>query len=126
LRIIEEGDLGAGDDVELIRRDSGGVTVRALLGLTDLDEWDPHLAARAAEIDALPPNWRQDVLALLHNWSDRNSRLGCSNGMHLRSDVRMIRSPIGWERMRFVLRSCETRNCYATPERFQKSFPDSM
>jgi MOSC domain-containing protein YiiM len=65
-RVIEEGDLGAGDEATLIHRDPAGVTIRALLGMTDLGESNPELAARAVNLDALPPNWRCDVTALLH------------------------------------------------------------
>jgi MOSC domain-containing protein YiiM len=67
LRIIEEGEVGAGDTVEWVQRDPNGVTVRALLGLTDLNEVNPALAARAVQVEALPPNWRDDVAALLRN-----------------------------------------------------------
>jgi MOSC domain-containing protein YiiM len=65
LRLVEEGELGAGDSIEFIRRDPQGVTVRALLGLTDLKEINPALAARALLADGLPPNWRDDVAALV-------------------------------------------------------------
>ena len=67
LRIVEDGDLGAGDEVEWIRRDANRVTIRALLGLAELGEWDRDLAARVVQIEALPPNWRQDIVALLEN-----------------------------------------------------------
>jgi len=65
LRIVEEGELGAGDEVEFVRRDPNRVSVRALLGLTDLNEINPDLAARAVNLEALPPSWRDDVAALL-------------------------------------------------------------
>lgn len=65
LRVEEEGELGAGDDVEIVRRNPNGVTVRQLLGLTDLNEHDPDLARRAAKLEALPPSWREDVTAVL-------------------------------------------------------------
>ena len=67
LRVVEEGALGAGDAVQLIQRDDNGVTVRALLGLTDLDEFNADLAARALRVAALPPSWRDDVTTLLKN-----------------------------------------------------------
>lgn len=67
LRLVEEGDLGAGDEATLIHRNPAGVTIRALLGMTDLGESNPELAARAVNLDALPPSWRSDVAALLQN-----------------------------------------------------------
>lgn len=66
-RVAEEGDVGAGDDIQIIRRDPNNVTVRGLLGLTDLKESNPELAARALHVEALPPNWREDVAALLRS-----------------------------------------------------------
>jgi len=65
LRVVEEGELGAGDKIEFVRRDPQGVTVRGLLGLTDLNEANPELAKRAMLAAGLPPSWRDDVAALL-------------------------------------------------------------
>jgi len=67
LRIVEEGELGAGDAIEFVSRDPQRITVRGLLGLTDLKEINPDLAARAMRVDALPFSWREDVAALLRN-----------------------------------------------------------
>jgi MOSC domain-containing protein YiiM len=66
LRVVEEGELAAGDEIEFVQRDPNGVSVRGLLGLTDLGEINPELAARAFKVQALPPNWRDDVAALLN------------------------------------------------------------
>lgn len=65
LRIVEEGELGAGDAIQFIRRDPQRVTVRGLLGLTDLKEINPELAKRALLAEGLPPSWLDDVAALL-------------------------------------------------------------
>jgi MOSC domain-containing protein YiiM len=65
LRIVEEGELRAGDAIEFVHRDPQQVSVRALLGLTDLNEINPALAARALHADGLPSSWREDVAALL-------------------------------------------------------------
>jgi MOSC domain-containing protein YiiM len=65
LRIVEEGELCAGDAIEFIHRDPQRVTVRGLLGLTDLKEINPALAERALLAEGLPPSWREDVAALL-------------------------------------------------------------
>ena len=67
LRVVEEGELAAGDVIEFVHRDPQRVTVRGLLGITDLKEINPDLAARAFRVEALPPNWREDVAALLDN-----------------------------------------------------------
>jgi MOSC domain-containing protein YiiM len=65
LRVAHEGDVAGGDEIKLVSRDPNEVTVRALLGLTDLNESPPGLAERAMKLDALPPSWRDDVAALL-------------------------------------------------------------
>lgn len=67
LRIVEEGELGADDAIEFLHRDPQRVTVRGLLSLTDLKEINLDLAARAMQVEALPPSWREDVAALLRN-----------------------------------------------------------
>jgi MOSC domain-containing protein YiiM len=67
LRVIQEGELEAGDEVILLQRNPNQVTVRGLLGLTDLNEINRELAARAVTIDAIPPSWREEVAALLRN-----------------------------------------------------------
>jgi len=67
LRIVEEGELGAGDAIEFVSRDPQRVTVRGLLGLTDLKEINSDLAVRAMQVDALPASWREDVATLLRN-----------------------------------------------------------
>ncbi|GAA0271618.1 MOSC domain-containing protein [Cryptosporangium japonicum] len=62
LRIIEEGDLGAGDDVEMVHRPGHGVTIgevfRALTG-------ERSLAARILEAPELPESVRQKAGKML-------------------------------------------------------------
>jgi MOSC domain-containing protein YiiM len=67
LRVVEEGELEAGDEPVLLERERQQVTVRALLGLVRLREFDRELAARALRIEALSPGWREDVAALLES-----------------------------------------------------------
>jgi MOSC domain-containing protein YiiM len=65
LRIIEEGELAAGDEITPVRPDPQHVTVRALLGLAYLNEISPALAAKALQIEALPPLWREEIAEFL-------------------------------------------------------------
>ena len=67
LRIVEEGELGAGDVIEFLHRDPQRVTVRGLLGLTDLKEINLALVKRALLAEGLPPSWLEEVAALLQN-----------------------------------------------------------
>jgi MOSC domain-containing protein YiiM len=66
-RVVQEGDLAAGDEVILLQRDPCQVTVRNVLGLTDLKEFDPELASRALKVQALAPEWREELAALVKN-----------------------------------------------------------
>ncbi len=55
LRVLEEGDVGAGDDVELTHRPEHGITLREMtLALRDRDK-----AAALRAIPRLPHFWRQ-------------------------------------------------------------------
>jgi MOSC domain-containing protein YiiM len=55
LRIVEEGDLGAGDEVEVVGRPEHGVTIALVSDAIMLDE---DLLARTLEADALPGELR--------------------------------------------------------------------
>jgi len=59
LRVLEEGDVGAGDAIELERADPEGMTVREVCHLY---YFDPHNTAdrqRALRIGSLSPGWRE-------------------------------------------------------------------
>jgi MOSC domain-containing protein YiiM len=57
LRIVEEGDVGAGDEVEVIDRPDHGLTVLGLLRTSE--SGDPELIRRALAVDAVPAWWRE-------------------------------------------------------------------
>jgi MOSC domain-containing protein YiiM len=59
LAIIEEGEIGAGDRIEVVSRPSHHVTV-GLIALTYLRE--RHRLHELLEADALPLNWREWIL----------------------------------------------------------------
>jgi MOSC domain-containing protein YiiM len=56
LRIVEEGELGAGDAVEIVERPSHDVTIRLVADAVLLD---PSLRPRAADAPALPEDMRE-------------------------------------------------------------------
>jgi len=64
-RVVTEGEVGAGDAIERLHRDPQGVSVRALLGLVQLDSRDADVARRALAVAALTPSWREDVVELV-------------------------------------------------------------
>lgn len=55
LRVVREGDVGAGDEVTLLSRPAHGMTLREMT----LALRDPDQAARLREIPRLPDFWRQ-------------------------------------------------------------------
>ena len=61
LRVLTEGEVGAGDDIEVIERDPAGITIRAVLGLQRLNEGDAELLRRALAIPSLPPVLKSDL-----------------------------------------------------------------
>ncbi|HEY0172274.1 MAG TPA: MOSC domain-containing protein [Pyrinomonadaceae bacterium] len=56
--VQREGEVGAGDEVEPLGRDGGGVTVADLFRLYVRDSDDGELLRRALAVEALPENWR--------------------------------------------------------------------
>ncbi len=58
LRVLEEGEVGAGDPVERVRTDPGGMTVTEMFSLLYHDKDNIPGAQRALRIDALSPGWR--------------------------------------------------------------------
>ncbi len=58
LRVLEEGEVGAGDSVERVRTDPEGMTVREMFSLLYHDKDTLAGAQRALRIDALSPGWR--------------------------------------------------------------------
>lgn len=55
LRIIEEGDIGAGDGIEVLSRPSHRVTLRYMLACME----DPELAIALRELQGLPSFWQR-------------------------------------------------------------------
>lgn len=60
-RVLKEGQISAGDEVEVIGRDPRAVSVRMVLGMFRLGEGTPEAIERALEIEALVPFVRRDL-----------------------------------------------------------------
>jgi MOSC domain-containing protein YiiM len=60
-----EGEVGVGDEVELIGRDGNGVTVADILRLYVSDGGDVKTLRRAVAVEALPESWRDHFLQQL-------------------------------------------------------------
>jgi ferredoxin-NADP reductase/MOSC domain-containing protein YiiM len=79
LRVLEEGDVGTGDPVELVAAGSPGMTVAEIDALLYLPKPSPALLRRAVEAPALSPGWRasfQDMIRAADTGNAGNAGLG--------------------------------------------------
>lgn len=65
--VQREGEVGAGDEIEFIRRDRHGVTIADILRLYVSDGGDVETLRRAVEVEALPQIWRDHFRQRLTN-----------------------------------------------------------
>jgi MOSC domain-containing protein YiiM len=56
--VIEEGEVGAGDEIALLSKDAAGITVADITRLYISKGKDQDLLRRAAQVEALPLSWR--------------------------------------------------------------------
>jgi MOSC domain-containing protein YiiM len=56
--VLKEGEVGAGDTMELISRDENNITVADITRLYAFDKTNLELLHRAVQIPALPESWR--------------------------------------------------------------------
>lgn len=57
--VQREGEVGAGDEVELTGRDEGNITVADIVRLYARDREDFETMRRAVAVEALPEGWRE-------------------------------------------------------------------
>ena len=67
LSVLKEGDVGAGDEFELIEKSRSSVTVVDITRLYSTDRGNVDLMRRAIATDALPASWREYFLKNLRN-----------------------------------------------------------
>ncbi len=65
LSVQREGEVGAGDEIELIGRDGNGVTVADILRLYVQESGDVETMRRAVAVEGLPESWRERFLQKL-------------------------------------------------------------
>ena len=59
-RVLQEGRIEAGDSIKLEERDAPGMTVAQINAALHLGECDRGFAERAAQLEALSPEWRRN------------------------------------------------------------------
>jgi MOSC domain-containing protein YiiM len=57
--VLKEGDVAAGDSIDLVAQDDSRITVSDVVRLYAEDGADQALLRRAAELSALPDSWRE-------------------------------------------------------------------
>jgi MOSC domain-containing protein YiiM len=57
-RVLQEGEVGARDTLELVSRDENNITVADITQLYVREQDNPELLHRAAQLEALPESWR--------------------------------------------------------------------
>ncbi|TLX88582.1 MAG: MOSC domain-containing protein [Thaumarchaeota archaeon] len=57
-KVLQEGEVGAGDEIKLINRDPNNVTVRDIVRLYTVDREDVRTMERAIKVKDLPNGWR--------------------------------------------------------------------
>jgi MOSC domain-containing protein YiiM len=57
-KVLQEGEVGAGDEIKLINRDQNNVTVRDIVRLYTVDREDMQTMERAIKVKDLPNGWR--------------------------------------------------------------------
>jgi len=61
LRVLREGDVGAGDEIRLIEQDENGVSVADALRLYVGESDSRELLKRALRVKYLSPSWREEL-----------------------------------------------------------------
>ncbi|MGH3137111.1 MAG: MOSC domain-containing protein [Gaiellaceae bacterium] len=74
LSVVEEGLVAAGDDIEIVSRDPGRVSVADVTRLYAHDRADLETMQRAAALEALPEEWRHWFLERLAAAKDASAR----------------------------------------------------
>ena len=59
LAVLEEGEVGTGDEFQLVKRNEPSVTVNEVVRLYSRDKYNAELLRRAITVQELPESWRR-------------------------------------------------------------------
>jgi MOSC domain-containing protein YiiM len=68
--VLKEGEVTAGDSIELLKRDERGVTVADIVNLYGRDAANQELLRRVSDLPSLPESWRDYFRKRLWNPDD--------------------------------------------------------
>jgi MOSC domain-containing protein YiiM len=57
--VLQEGEVGAGDEIRLLERDQAAVRVADITRLYSTEKENQELLKRAIAVEALPESWRE-------------------------------------------------------------------
>jgi ferredoxin-NADP reductase/MOSC domain-containing protein YiiM/ferredoxin len=81
-RVLEEGEVGAGDEIVKVEEDTAPMSVAEINALLYSPQHPRDRLERASRIAALSPGWRSSFIALLHSRSDGNAGLAPASAAH--------------------------------------------
>jgi ferredoxin-NADP reductase/MOSC domain-containing protein YiiM len=81
-RVLEEGEVGAGDDIVKVEEDKARMSVAEVNALLYSPPHPRDRLERASQIAALSPGWRSSFIALLRGRSDGNAGLAPAAAAH--------------------------------------------
>jgi MOSC domain-containing protein YiiM len=67
--VLQEGEVKAGDSIELLSENQQGVTIADIVGLYAFDKGNLELLRRAIAVDELPLSWREYFQKQLERYS---------------------------------------------------------
>src|SRR5262249_47065205 len=70
LAVLREGEVAAGDSIELLARDKNEITVAEIVNLYKADATNQELLRRVSDLPALPESWREYFRKRLWNPDD--------------------------------------------------------
>jgi ferredoxin-NADP reductase/MOSC domain-containing protein YiiM len=81
-RVLEEGEVGAGDEIVKVEEDKARMSVAEVNALLYSPPHPRDRLERASQIAALSPGWRSSFIALLRGRSDGNAGLAPAAAAH--------------------------------------------
>src|SRR5271170_3886163 len=81
-RVLEEGEVGAGDDIVKVEEGKARMSVAEVNALLYSPQHPRDRLERASQIAALSPGWRSSFIALLRSRSDGNAGLAPAAAAH--------------------------------------------
>jgi MOSC domain-containing protein YiiM len=73
-RVLQEGEVGSGDTLELVSRNENSITVADITQLYVREQDNPELLHRAAQLEALPASWRDYFREQIRRTGDAETR----------------------------------------------------